>query len=170
MKRCYVKTLLYAYPNLLKIIRRIDELVEKRAINSKSVHSDCLVQCEKIISLTSQKGLLYEIKYYLDIVIDKLSREQRDYLEYKYFKKLPKDYFNNVNFQSRNYYRKQQKLLERISECLDWMDKGDEWFETRCKQVSYIKKLLVSVELNELGRKETKSKAKNKTDAKSDVA
>lgn len=149
MKSSYVKTLLYAYPNIPKIIQRIDTLVEKKARASMSDISSCQEQCEKIVNLTVQKGILFEIRHYLEIIFNRLEEEEKAYVEHKYFKFKTKKQFKNVDFKSRNYFRKQLKLLEYISKCFEWLNLSNEWFEKKCKRVPYIKKLLQSVELRQ---------------------
>ncbi len=149
MKERYAKTLLYAYPNLQKLIDRIDSLVDKKALSSMTDTTDCLSQCEKIVKLTVQKGLVFETKYYLEKILMRLGEEQRAYIEYKYFKRQNKEYFKNVDLTSRNYYRKQKRLLAYICECLDWLGLNDLWFEKRAKRIPYIRKLLTAVMISQ---------------------
>ncbi len=149
MKSCYVKTLLYAYPNIHKIINRIDDIVNKKAMESMNDFSDCKEQCENIIKLTAQKGILFEIKYYLDKILSRLLDEEREYIEFKYFKRKKREEFKDVDLSSRNYFRKQVKLFEYICSCFEWLNLTDEWFENKCERIPYVKKLLQSVLLKQ---------------------
>ncbi len=144
MKQIYVKTLLYAYPNIPKIIKRIDELVTKKAISSMTIYTDCREQCENIIKLTVQKAILFEIGFYMEKILSRLVKEEKQLIKYKYFKvKNKKDLI--VDFTSRNYYRKQEKLFNHICNCFEWLNLTDDWFIKNCKKVPYIRKLLQSV-------------------------
>ncbi len=167
MKDLYVKTLLYAYPNVRKIINRIDEVVKKKALSSMTDCSDCQEQCEKIVRLTVQKGVLFEINYYLEKILSRLFEEEKLYLEYKYFKTKTKDELKGVDLSSRNYFRKQQKLFEHISNCFIWLNLADSWFEECLKKVPYLKKLLQSVILHQNANASGSKKVKEK---KEDVA
>ncbi len=138
MKDYYVKTLLYAYPNIGRIIFRIDEIVKEKALNSKSNFTDCVEQCEKIVNLTVQKGILYEIKYYLELILSRLSKEEKGYIEFKFFKKKREE-FNNLDLSSRNYFRKQQKLFNYVCNCFEWLNLSDEWFEKNAKKCLTLK-------------------------------
>ncbi len=159
MKEVYVKTLLYAYPNIQKIINRIDELVEKKAIESMVDYTSCKEQCDKIIKLTIQKGILFEIKHYLSKILIRLGDEQVAYVEHKYFKKDKKQ-FEGIDFSSRNYFRKQKRLIKYFGECLEWLNLSDGWFEKKCRRVPYINKLYSALMANVSGKDVTK-KTKN---------
>ncbi len=161
MKKIYVKTLLYAYPNVRKIIKRIDELVSKKAMSSMTDFTSCQEQCEKIVKLTVQKGILFEITYYIDKILLRFEPEERAYIEYKFFKTKTNEQLEGIDLSSRNYYRRQDKLLEHICNCFDWLNLSDDWFEKECKRVPYVKKLLQSVILHQntanYGKKKDKS-------------
>lgn len=149
MKNCYVKTLLCAYPHFNKIIKRMDTFVGKKVLSSMSNFTSCVTQCEEIISLTMQKCIMIEAKYYLEKVIKRLTKEEKDLLDYKYFKLKPQQDFAGVDLSSRNYYRKQQRLIEDIGKYFDWMGKGNEWFDKSLLKVPFMEKLLFSVQIND---------------------
>ncbi len=164
MKSNYVKTLLYAYPNIPKMIKRIDEIVNKKALSSMTNCTDCREQCESIIKLTVQKGILFEIKYYIEKILARFDREELIYIEYKYFGKKDKAEFEGVDFAGRAYFRKQQKLLEHICNCFEWLKISDEWFEGSLKKVPYLRKLLQSVLLHQNASASGTRKVKPKTE------
>ena len=161
MKKEYVKTLLYTYPHIRKTIERIDQIVMKKALNSMTEYDNCLLQCEYVVGLTMQKALLTEMFYYVDKVVSRFTKEERDCLDYKYFKSKPKEYFQNMDLSSRNYFRKQQYLINEVSKYLGWLGLGDEWFDKLCSGVPIVKKMLYSVKVSSPVSIK-KSKAKNK--------
>lgn len=148
MKKEYVKTLLYTYPHIQKTVNRIDQIVLKKALNSMTEYDNCLAQCEYVVDLTVQKALLTELYYYVNKVVKRLTKEERDYLDYKYFKFKPKEYFKNMDLSSRNYFRKQQYLLDDFSKYLGWMGLDDEWFDALSLRVPILKKMLNSVKVS----------------------
>lgn len=138
----YTKTALYAYPNLQAIADQIDELVEKKAFASISDYSSALSQCEKIVDFTFQKDALFALKLRLEDILSKLSQREKDCLEYKYFKRKPKEYFIGFDFESRGYFRAQQRLAKKISSALEKDGGTDEWFEQTCLHMDFFKELL----------------------------
>ena len=109
----YAKTALYAYPNIEAVAEQIDELVEKKALSSINDYSPAVEQCEKIIDFTFQKDALFALKIRLEEVLKGLNQLERDCLEYKYFKRKPKEYFIGFDFESRGYFRRQIKLAQK---------------------------------------------------------
>lgn len=160
MKKEYVKTLLYTYPHIQKTINRIDQIIVKKALNSMTEYDNCLAQCEYVVGLTVQKALLTELYYYVNKVVSRLTKEEKDCLDYKYFKINPKEYFKNMDLSSRNYFRKQQYLLDDFSKYLSWMGLDDEWFEVLATRVPILNKMLNSVKVAcpfEVRRKKAKN-------------
>jgi len=149
MKSDYVKTLLYAYEHLPKITKRIDEIVLKKALASMTNYYFCEKQCVKIVNLTVQKALMIETKYYLDRAMSRLMREEKEMLDYKYFKRCPRYNLAQEDFTSRNYFRKQQKLIQTIGDNLSWLNKGNEWFEKRCMIIPFIRKVYNAVKYHD---------------------
>ncbi len=156
MKDIYVKTLLYAYPNIQKINFRIDEIVKKKALSSMTNCTSCLEQCNKIVKLTMQKGILFEIKHYVNKILSRLDNYERVCVEYKYFKKKSKKDLEGVDLSSRSYFRKQKKIIEYLGFCFDWLNLSDKWFESKCRRVPYINKLYTALVYNESSKTQSK--------------
>lgn len=138
----YAKTALYAYSNLQTIASQIDDIVEKKALSSMNDYSLALTQCERIVEYTQQKDALFALKIRIEEVLDKLDFEQIDLIEYKYFKRKPKEYFEGFDFESRAYFRKQTKLISVVSELFEKGGTTDEWFESTCLKIDFFKELL----------------------------
>ena len=170
MNKYYAKTALYAYPNLEAVAEQIDELVERRAIISMNNYSPAVEQCEKVVDLTYQKDVLFALKLHIEYALEKLNQEELDCLEYKYFKRKPKEYFIDFDAESRSYFRRQNKLADKISKSLERGGATDKWFEEHCLSMEFFSELLKRVIEREKqcsreksGKSITKSKAK-KTD------
>lgn len=145
MNKYYAKTALYAYPNLEAVAEQIDELVERRAIISMNNFSPALEQCEKVVELTYQKDVLFALKLHIEDAIEKLNQQELDCLEYKYFKRKPKEYFIGFDAESRSYFRRQNKLAEKISKSLERGGATDKWFEEHCLSMDFFSELLKRV-------------------------
>ena len=156
----YTKTALYAYPNIMAIADQIDELVERRAILSMNDYSPAIEQCEKVIDLTSQKDALFALRLYLDKALSGLSDYDMDCLEYKYFKRKGKEYFVGFDFESRNYFRKQVRLVKKISNKLEKAGANDKWFEEFCMSMDFFKELFKRVIEHEKNSLKNKKKPK----------
>ena len=166
MNLLYAKVALYAYPNVDAVMEQIDELVEKKALSSMHDFSPCEAQCEKILNLTEQKKILIELKVCVDKILTKFSVEDLDLLDYKYFKKKPKEYFEFVDTSSRQYFRKQISLVNKFSTALEKQGYDDKKFQKECFKIDFLKELLKRVvELEKLSKKNKplKEKLKQKT-------
>lgn len=167
MKPSYTRTILYAYANIDAVKNQIDDFVERKALMSMSDFSPCIEQCEKMLEYTAQKVALIELKEFVDKVLKKLTAYEMDCLEYKYFKRKPKEYFIGFDYESRGYFRKQVSLLNRISENFDSVGLTDAWFESNCLNTNFFKELLKRVEIyegqcNKNKKKKPKAKEKSK--------
>ena len=141
----YAKTLLYAYPVMDKLIEQTDALIEKKALASMNDCSPCEEQCERIIQMMNKKDIYLHIRLVVDEAVAKLTEEERQCVEYKYFKNKPKEYFTLVEPKSRNYFRKQKLIAEKICVELERLKINDEWFEKKCLVLYFFKKLLSRV-------------------------
>ena len=146
MKDNYTRTILYAYANIEGVKEQIDDFVERKALSSMKDFSPCIEQCEKILEYTAQKVALIELKEFVDRAIKKLSGYELDCLEYKYFKRKPKEYFIGFDYESRSYFRKQIRLVKKIGESFESMGLTDIWFEKNCLNTNFFKELLRRVE------------------------
>ena len=118
MNILYAKTVLYVYPNIMNIVKQIDEVVEKKALSSMDDYSPCLAQCEKISEYTRQKINFLILKRVCDRIMSKLSDEEKTLLEYKFFKRKKREEFDGFDFSSRTYFRKQIRLAEKFARLL----------------------------------------------------
>ncbi len=162
MKHSYTRTILYAYANIDAVKEQIDDFVERRALSSMNDFSPCIEQCEKILEYTSQKVALIQLKQMVEQTLENLSIYEKDCLEYKYFKRKPKEYFIGFDYESRAYFRKQVSLVKRISEYFDSVGLTDGWFEKNCLNTNFFKELLKRVETYEKQCNKNKKKKQEK--------
>jgi hypothetical protein len=163
MNLYYAKTALYAYANIDAVVEQIDELVEKKALFSMNDLSPCEQIAEKILDYTAQKVTLIELKNFTEEALKSFSQDQLDCLDYKYFKRNPKEYYDGFDFSSRNYFRKQIRLAKKFSEKLERVGASDEWFKSDCLKVDFLRELLKRVYEHEKKSCKNKPKAKKET-------
>ena len=141
----YEKVLLYAYPHLEDLARQIDKLVLKRALGSFSNYTSCESQCETILGMSDQKVRLLALKTRLDEILTCLTEYEMELLEYKYFKRKPKSSFCDFDSTSRQYFRRQLKLTEKISFLLNRSGMTEKWFNENYLDIDFMKLLLKRV-------------------------
>lgn len=157
----YAKVALYAYPNLEAIMEQIDDLVEKKAYASMNDFQPCEVQCEKIIRLTEQKDIIIQMKITIDKLIKKFSSEEYDLLDYKYFMKKDRKYFDDKDTSSRKYFRKQISVAKKFAQYLEKAGYDDLKFQKECFKIEFFRELLKRViEHEKLSRKNKTRKEK----------
>ncbi len=154
----YTKTVLYAYANIEAVKEQIDDFVERKALSSMSDYTPCIEQCESILNYTAQKIALIELKELTERVLSKLSPYELDCLDYKYFKKKPKEYYMDFDCESRGYFRRQVSLVKKVGEAFESIGVTDEWFKKNLLTTNFFKELLKRVEAQE--KKNYKNKAK----------
>ena len=149
MNILYAKSVLYAYPHLEAIADQIDELVMKKALGSMTDYSPATEQCQKIIDLTEQKTVLFELEILTEKILTKFTTDEMDCLDYKYFKKHPKEYYKEFDSSSRTYFRKQIRLVKKFTEKLEKAGFNDKVFEEKCLQIDFFVQLLKKVKERE---------------------
>ena len=98
------------------------------------------------------------LKEFMDKVVGKLSQYELDSLDYKYFKKKPKEYYIDFDCESRGYFRRQVSLIKKLGSLFDGVGLTDEWFKKNCLNTNFFKDLLKRVENQE--KQSYKNKAK----------
>ena len=162
MNNLYAKAILYSYTNLEKLCDAIDEQVEQRALSSIDDFSSALEQYNKILSCTAQKDLIIDLKIVVELILQKFSVEDRELIEYKYFKKKLPQNVDRTAFKTRAYYRKQIRLLERFAQKLPLYGIDEQYFERKYLQIDFFKQLLRKVEEIEVQCSKNACASKNK--------
>lgn len=145
MNTYYAKSILYAYPNLEEIMEQIDELVERKAISSMNDTSPALIQCNAILNYTNQKDVLIEIKLVVDSILSKFDENELFCLDYKFFKSHTKEYYDDFDTSSRNYFRRQVRVAEKFALYLENRGIDNKWFEKNCLPIDFFSELLKRV-------------------------
>lgn len=147
MNEIYAKSILYAYPCLEALIEQIDDLVLGLAIASMDNYKSCLTQCNAIISLTEQKDDVIQLKLVCDDIFSKgFTPYEYDCLDYRYFRKQPKEYYETFDVFSRKYFRNQIHIVKKFARKLKYRGITDEWFENTLLKIDFFKELVHRVE------------------------
>ena len=158
----FAKSILYAYVNLEEVIEQIDEIIERKALCSMNDYSPCLEQCEKIIELIDQKDVLINLKIKTENVLKTFTDEELDYLDYKYFKVRPKEYYEDFDFFSRNYFRRQVKLANKFCSLIEKQGITQKYYQEKCMKIEFMRELLKRViDHEKLSYKNKPNKTKN---------
>ena len=149
MKILYVKCMLYAYGHIKEVLCQIDDLVLKNALASMQNVSPCEEQCEKIIFFTERKKTILKLGLLVEDILDKFSSEDRLMIEYKYFRHLLPKGQKLPDIYSRNYYRRQNILLNKISrECLK-RGFDDNTFKNNYLSIEFFRRVLFLIQERE---------------------
>ena len=142
MKNTYVKTILYAYPNLPTIMDRLEQIIFKRAIRSMDDYTSSLSQCERLIKYATQKATFYQLHHAVKLILSRLEEFKLDYLKYKYFnRKCGFELLLDVELNSRQYFRRQNQIVKEIGKYLEFTGIDDNFFEQKLMKTTYIKRL-----------------------------
>ena len=145
MREIYAKTMLYAYPYIDTMVKRMDDKILKKAMGSMLDTSPCEDQCTSIILLLGQKEDLKYLKNLIERMIMKFPFSDFDYFDYRYFKIRPKEYYKDKIKLDRTYYRKQARLIKKFCTIFSAIGGDDKWFEEKFLSIRFIKNLHIRV-------------------------
>ena len=145
----YTKVLLYTYPNIESLIDQIDELVEKKSLSSMDSQEPCIDICNSIIALIKEKDLYLDLMVILDGIFEDFTEEEMLCIEYKYFLVRDRVKFRDFDYTSKQYFRRQNKILEKIKRRLDKRGYDDNFFKEKFLPIRFFKSLLRGVKERE---------------------
>ena len=120
----YVKAVLYVYPRLERLEKDCEEHIRNRAFMSYDYRTTTERLSEELAEEIIRKGLIRELKRKTDAAIGALKKEEKFLLELRYFRRKSrlKQFCGETDFKEigseRNYYRRQAKLLKKVSGAL----------------------------------------------------
>lgn len=157
----YAKTMLYAYPFIDSFVKRLEEKIINKAVNSMFDTSPCEEQGANILVLSGFKEDLLYMKHLVELMIMKFPMQDFDYFDYKYFNIRPKEEYKKKLKFDRSYYRKQDKLLNKFALILSAIGGSDSWFEDVFLNIPYIKNVYKKVITMEKANEKKKTSRKN---------
>lgn len=117
MNTDHAKAILYVYPMMGALAEAVRTAAENKALLSYRSRSSALHDLEAVAEEIFLGERLDSLKEVLDGIVSRLSEEERFLLEYRYFrrKKILKRYGTELCYSERSYFRKQERLLRKIS-------------------------------------------------------
>lgn len=123
----YAKTILYAYPQLKKMIKQNDKLIKKKAFESSEDIRSATIIFDEIIDLKLEKGLLFDLGVSTATALAKLDPVLLDYIRYGYFRVEVESVKNDS---PKHRFDMRKKATNKFAKALDNAGITDEAFET----------------------------------------
>ena len=114
------KAILYVYPMMQKLAEATRVGARNKAILSYRSKLGTMRDVEAVADELLLANRLDELKEVVDSLLQRLSTEERFLLEYRYFrrKKVLAEFGEELACSERNYFRKQEKLLQKMTALL----------------------------------------------------
>ncbi len=136
----YAKIILIAYPYIEDACRLIDSQIEKRSRLSFYSYKPCEKLAEKIADMIADKRYLLLLKSKVSALIQRLTEEEKRLIGYKYFNNRPIEGFD---YKSRQYFRKQVKVLDKFQKLLEQVKLTEENFIKYYADIPFIKSISI---------------------------
>lgn len=133
---CYAKVILNVYPQIDRVIKDMDKLVLSRCLASFNDRMPCEMGIKEVYKLMETKQKLVDLRFKIKKVLERLDPEEYDLIDYKYFKNRHIDGFDHT---SRNYFRRQHKVIERLEELLSYIDLSEDKFKRDYYDIPFIR-------------------------------
>ena len=124
------KAVLYVYPMMKKLAEATRVGARNKALLSYRSKCGAMHDLEAVAEEILLARRLDELKEILDALLARLNREELFLLEYRYFrrKRVLEKYDKTLNCSERNYFRKQERLLKKLSAWLLARGMTEEYF------------------------------------------
>lgn len=126
----YAKAILYVYPVMEALIEASRGAAENKALLSYRSRFDAMHDLEEVAQELFLAERLDDLKQLLDKIFLRLSDEELFLLEYRYFrrKKELARFGEELACSERNYFRKQERLLQKIAAQLSLNGVTEQYF------------------------------------------
>ena len=144
----YLKTVLYAYPLLKTVGNDYAEHIRNKAVLSYNSPRTTENLAEYLAEEILRKNNLLWLKGAIEGVLKRLDDTERALIEMRYFgkKKIPLHKEGEQPWSERKYFRRQQRVGEKVGGMLTVAGVTREFFETRLQGVELIRKVQRFVE------------------------
>lgn len=155
----YTRKILSLYAALTRRLVDLDRLNKRDCVYSYGVPLSVEGIFEKIMRRNEEKELLLSIKEKVELIFARLSDDDKNVLNYRYFNVLPK---NGFGFTERTYYRKLQKAEKTFSEYLNFIGLGEKKMKEKFGRVKFIKNFFAIIKEDCSKKEYLKRKSKRK--------
>ena len=118
MKQIYAKAALYMYATIPRRIKELDNIIYKKALESRLDRRSAIEIAEDIIESQRIKANLLELHSVIAKIISTLPNNYIDCIYYKYCRKLKHTYSETFDPSSRQYFRRQHRVISQVAEKL----------------------------------------------------
>lgn len=117
MNTDHAKAILYVYPMMDELSKAEMQAAENKALLSYRSRFDAMHDLCEVAEEIFLVERLDALKELTDKILSRLNREERVLLEYRYFrrKSVLKEFGEELFCSERSYFRKQERLLQKIS-------------------------------------------------------
>ena len=131
-----VKTILYCYPSFQSVIDGMERLAYLKAVVSFTDSNRTVEQVDKILFKNNEKKRLLALKRTIDYMLCSLSADELMLIEEKFFNKK-----RNIdeNISTRQYYRKQKMVFDKIVLMFKKRGFDQTWFEENYGDIYFLK-------------------------------
>lgn len=136
----YAKTILYAYPKLKAVAKFVDGKFNASMVKGRydvMLAKDCL---DELIRLTEIKSVLLDCFNQVTKILSELTKEEYEIVAYRFFGKKFTS-LKNVEQLDRSYYRKLQKIVNKVRAKLSRVGITEEWFNEKFLCFPFVKEL-----------------------------
>ena len=139
----YLKTVLYAYPLLKTVGEDYAEHIRNKAVLSYNSPRTTENLAEYLAQEILRKNNLLWLKGTIEGVLKRLNDTERALIEMRYFgkKKFPLHKEGEAPWSERKYFRRQEKVGEKIGGMLNAAGVTKDFFDTRLRDVELIRKV-----------------------------
>ena len=142
------KAILYVYPMMEALSAATREGAKNKALLSYRSHRDAMSDLTAVAEEILLSRRLDALKSLIDCLLVRLNKEEKFLLEYRYFrrKKVLAQFEGEIACSERSYFRKQEKLLNKISAFLFARGMREEYFFEAFKHSECLMKVLRAIE------------------------
>lgn len=137
----YQKAMLYLYPRLGRYAEDLEQYITAKALASSLGREDTETCVQTMIDCAYARDCCGRLQALLDGVLAQLTEEERQMLEYKYFRRKEPARAAPLPFScsQRTYYRRQLRLESKLNACFlrQGMDEGR--FERAFGEVPFVR-------------------------------
>lgn len=149
----YEKVAFYVFKDVERLVAAVDRAFFAKVQKSRTSSDPALTACEELMKLTSAKRALYRLQNAVSAIYNGSTPDEKKLIAYKYF-----GIQNDVDYKSRTYFRRQNRLANVLKEKLTRLGITEEWFEENLMPLTIVRETARRVAARERQRAELAEK------------
>ncbi len=155
-KRGFEEVAMIVFANSKIATKGLESKILKKALESFSSHSDVETIAGDIFKVVEARERTMKLNGLLEKVVSRLDEEERLIVDYKYFNNRAIDGFDCT---SRNYFRKQNKMLKHLKELLGYIGLDEKSFYRDYGDLPCVRLALLKLNLKKKSSKSQEARA-----------